>query len=115
MPIPGICMTEAITMTSLVTSAATLLSVAPARCQHHRAAQAGRLLLVFPTRNLKQPAYEAKQTTTVHTVGAPSRKPLTWAAIDWPTAQRTVRRLQVGILQATKAGDGARCKPCNGC
>jgi RNA-directed DNA polymerase len=61
-------------------------------------------LLVFPTRKLEQPAYEAKQMTTAKTVGAASRKPLTWAAIDWSTAQRNVRRLQVRIVQATKAG-----------
>jgi integrase-like protein len=58
-------------------------------------------LLVFPTRKLEQPAYEAKQMTTAKTVGAASRNPRTWAAMDWQTAQRNVRRLQVRIVQVT--------------
>jgi RNA-directed DNA polymerase len=58
--------------------------------------------LVFHTRKLEQPAYEAKQMTTGSAVDAASRKPLVWAAMDWQTAQRNVRRLQVRIVQATK-------------
>src|SRR6202023_3465736 len=46
--------------------------------------------------------------TTAKTVGAASRKPLAWTAIDWQTAQRNVRRLQVRIVQATKAGRWGR-------
>jgi RNA-directed DNA polymerase len=56
----------------------------------------------FNTRKLEQPTYEAKQMTTVNAVGAASRKPLLWTAIDWQTAQRNVRRLQARIVQATK-------------
>jgi len=48
--------------------------------------------------------------TTAKTVGAASRKPLTWAAIDWQTAQRNVRRLQVRIVQATKVGRWGKVK-----
>ena len=39
--------------------------------------------------------------TTVKTVGAASRKPLSWAAIEWQTTQRNVRRLP----GAYRAGD----------
>lgn len=48
--------------------------------------------------------------TTAKTVGAASRRPLAWAAIDWQTAQRNVRRLQVRIVQATKAGRWGKVK-----
>jgi RNA-directed DNA polymerase len=48
--------------------------------------------------------------TTAKTVGAASRKPLPWAAIDGRTAQRNVRRLQVRIVQATKAGRWGKVK-----
>src|SRR5438046_9783955 len=48
--------------------------------------------------------------TTAKTVGAASRKPLAWTAIDWQTAQRNVRRLQVRIVQATKADRWGRVK-----
>src|SRR5947208_14233734 len=40
--------------------------------------------------------------TTANTVGAVSREAAEWYAIDWPTIQRNVRRLQVRIVQATK-------------
>jgi len=66
--------------------------------------------LVFHTRKLEQPAYEAKQMTTVKTVGAASRKGLLWAAMDWQTAQRNVHRLQVRIVQATKEGRWGKVK-----
>src|SRR5207253_8423240 len=42
--------------------------------------------------------------TTANTVGAVSREAAEWYAIDWPTIQRNVRRLQVRIAQATKVG-----------
>src|ERR1700721_4479875 len=42
--------------------------------------------------------------TTAQAVGAPSRESAEWYAIDWPTINRNVRRLQVRIVQATKAG-----------
>jgi RNA-directed DNA polymerase len=48
--------------------------------------------------------------TTAKTVGAASRNPRTWAAIDWQTAQRNVRRLQERIVQATKAGRWGKVK-----
>jgi len=40
--------------------------------------------------------------TTANTVGAVSREAAEWYAIDWPTIQRNVRRLQVRIVQATE-------------
>jgi RNA-directed DNA polymerase len=48
--------------------------------------------------------------TTAKTVGAASRKPLAWTAIDWQTVQRNVRRLQVRIVQATKTGRWGKVK-----
>lgn len=78
--------------------------------QHFRLRKQADFLLVFHTRKLEQPAYEAKQMTTAKTVGAASRKPLSWAAIDGQTAQRNVRRLQVRIVQATKAGRWGKVK-----
>ena len=41
--------------------------------------------------------------TTVKTVGATSSEAAEWYAIDWQTIHRNVRRLQVRIVQATKA------------
>jgi len=42
--------------------------------------------------------------TTAKTVGAVSNEATEWYAIDWRTINRNVRRLQVRIAQATKAG-----------
>jgi RNA-directed DNA polymerase len=42
--------------------------------------------------------------TTVQAVGAVSSAAQEWHAIDWPTIERNVRRLQVRIAQATKEG-----------
>src|SRR5260370_32488059 len=42
--------------------------------------------------------------TTAPAVGAASSEAREWYAIDWPTIQRNVRRLQVRIAQATKEG-----------
>jgi RNA-directed DNA polymerase len=42
--------------------------------------------------------------TTAQAVGAASSEAREWYAIDWPTIQRNVRRLQVRIAQATKQG-----------
>ena len=42
--------------------------------------------------------------TAAQAVGAVSDEAATWYAIDWPAIQRNVRRLQVRIAQATKAG-----------
>ena len=44
------------------------------------------------------------QMTTVQTVGAVSRDAAEWFAIDWQSVNRNVRRLQVRIVQAWKAG-----------
>jgi hypothetical protein len=47
--------------------------------------------------------------TTARAVGAASREAAEWYAIDWQATNRNVRRLQVRIVQATKAkmGQGA--------
>ena len=42
--------------------------------------------------------------TTAQAVGAVSGEAKEWYAIDWPTIERNVRRLQVRIAQATKEG-----------
>jgi RNA-directed DNA polymerase len=42
--------------------------------------------------------------TTAQAVGAVSSEAAKWYAIDWPTIDRNVRRLQVRIAQATKEG-----------
>ena len=42
--------------------------------------------------------------TTAQAVGAVSSEAGEWYAIDWPTIQRNVRRLQVRIAQTTKVG-----------
>jgi len=42
--------------------------------------------------------------TTAQAVGAASDEAAEWYAIDWPAIHRNVRRLQVRIVQATKAG-----------
>src|ERR1700746_3246946 len=41
--------------------------------------------------------------TTAQAVGAVSREAAEWYAIDWQATNRNVRRLQVRIVQATKA------------
>jgi RNA-directed DNA polymerase len=41
--------------------------------------------------------------TTVQAVGAASREAAEWYAINWQAINRNVRRLQVRIVQATKA------------
>ena len=41
--------------------------------------------------------------TTAQAVGAVSREAAEWYAIDWQAINRNVRRLQVRIVQATKA------------
>ena len=42
--------------------------------------------------------------TTAQAVGAASSEAKEWHAIDWPTIERNVRRLQVRIAKATKEG-----------
>ena len=56
------------------------------------------------TREPGKPIEEAEQMTAVATAGAVSHGEMDWHAIDWPTVHRTVRRLQVRIVQATQAG-----------
>src|SRR6202051_5076208 len=46
--------------------------------------------------------------TTAKTVGAVSREAAQWYAIDWRAINRNVRRLQVRIVQATKASRWGR-------
>jgi RNA-directed DNA polymerase len=46
--------------------------------------------------------------TTARAVGAVSREAAEWYAIDWQAINRNVRRLQVRIVQATKASRWGR-------
>src|ERR1700682_1384225 len=46
--------------------------------------------------------------TTAQAVGAVSREAAEWYAIDWQAIHRNVRRLQVRIVQATKASRWGR-------
>src|SRR5450631_143586 len=46
--------------------------------------------------------------TTAQAVGAVSREAAEWYAIDWRAINRNVRRLQVRIVQATKASRWGR-------
>jgi RNA-directed DNA polymerase len=71
--------------------------------QHHRARKRADFLQVLHTRELGKSAYEAKQMTTAKAVGAVSREAAEWYAMDWQAIHRNVRRLQVRIVQATKA------------
>src|ERR1700726_4996760 len=59
--------------------------------------------MVLHTRELASSAYEARQMTTARAVGAVSREAAEWYALDWQAINRNVRRLQVRIVQATKA------------
>jgi RNA-directed DNA polymerase len=43
------------------------------------------------------------QMTTARAAGAVSREAAEWYALDWQAINRNVRRLQVRIVQATKA------------
>src|SRR2546421_6266115 len=47
---------------------------------------------------------EAMQMTVEPSTGAASHTSTDWHAIPWQTVNETVRRLQVRIVQATKAG-----------
>src|SRR5438067_12911913 len=48
--------------------------------------------------------------TSDPSVGATTDHPLTWHQINWRHAERTVRRLQIRIAQATQAGRWGRVK-----
>src|SRR6267378_2148769 len=60
--------------------------------------------MVLHTRELDESACATKQMTTAKTVGAVSSEAAEWYAINWQTIHQNVRRLQVRIVQATKAG-----------
>src|SRR6516225_3648703 len=60
--------------------------------------------LVLHTRELEESTHGTMQMTTVQTVGAVSRDAAEWFAIDWQAVNHNVRRLQVRIVQAWKAG-----------
>src|ERR1700756_421320 len=64
--------------------------------------------MVLHARELDKSAHEAKQMTTAQAVGAVSREAAEWYAIDWLAINRNVRRLQVRIVQATKASRWGR-------
>ena len=53
--------------------------------------------------------------TTAKTVGAVSGEAAEWYAINWQTIHQNVRRLQVRIVQATKAGRWNKVNPYNVC
>src|SRR5246500_422437 len=64
--------------------------------------------MVLHARELDKSAHEAKQMTTAQAVGAVSREAAEWYVIDWQAIHRNVRRLQVRIVQATKASRWGR-------
>ena len=66
--------------------------------------------MVLHTRELDESAYATKQMTTAKTVGAVSSEAAEWYAIDWQAIHQNVRRLQVRIVQATKAGRWGKVK-----
>src|SRR5215212_9945402 len=80
-------------------------------------AQAGRLPpRSLGTREFGQPAAEAKQMTAIpiapatRRAGAASHDAIDWHAIDWRAVNRTVRRLQARIVQATQEGRWGKVK-----
>jgi RNA-directed DNA polymerase len=48
--------------------------------------------------------------TAALTAGAASHEPVDWQAINWRQAERTVRRLQTRIVQATREGRWGKVK-----
>src|SRR5436190_8588650 len=72
----------------------------------------------FRARALDEPIQEVKQMTTETaevipsdpSVGATTDTALTWHQINWRHAERTVRRLQIRIAQATQAGKWGKVK-----
>ena len=56
------------------------------------------------TRELDEPAKEARQMTAVLPAGAASHAEVDWHAIDWQQVHQNVRRLQARIVKATQAG-----------
>jgi RNA-directed DNA polymerase len=51
-----------------------------------------------------------EMNTSDPSVGATADHPLTWHQINWRHAERTVRRLQIRIAQATQAGKWGKVK-----
>ena len=76
--------------------------------QHYRARKRADFPEVLHTRERGKSGYEAKQMTTAQAVGAVSHEAAEWYAIDWRAINRNVRRLQVRIVQATKASRWGR-------
>ena len=52
----------------------------------------------------------SEATAPDSSVGATTARPVAWHQINWRTAERTVRRLQTRIAQATQAGKGGKVK-----
>jgi RNA-directed DNA polymerase len=71
--------------------------------KHHRTRKRADFPVVLHARELGKSVYEAKQMTTAQAVGAVSRETAEWYALDWQAINRNVRRLQMRIVQATKA------------
>ncbi len=73
--------------------------------QHHPTAKAGRLPSGLSSReNFGNMTDEEKQMTAeTSTAGASSHPTVNWSAINWQTANQTVRRLQVRIVKAVQA------------
>ena len=72
--------------------------------QHCRTRKRADFPVVLHARKRGQSAHETKQMTTAQAVGAVSSEAKQWYAVNWSTIDRNVRRLQVRIAQATKAG-----------
>lgn len=64
----------------------------------------------FFTKESGKPTREARQMTADLSVGAVSSAEMNWHAIDWQMVHRNVRRLQVRIVKATKAGRWGKVK-----
>src|SRR5437879_2003374 len=64
----------------------------------------------FFTKESGKPTREARQMTADSSVGAVSGAEVNWHAIDWQMVHRNVRRLQVRIVKATKAGRWGKVK-----
>jgi RNA-directed DNA polymerase len=64
----------------------------------------------FIAREPGKPTKEEEQMTAARTAGASSHGEGDWHAIDWRAVNRNVRRLQVRIAKATKAGRWGRVK-----
>ncbi len=61
-------------------------------------------------RNRRTILEEEKQMTKERSFGASSNKASNWKAIDWPKVRRDVRRLQLRIAKAIRAGQHGKAK-----